>query len=121
LFPRRYTGPIYAGDDKTFAAALDDDVTTLSLTSYGGSVNAAMNIGRLVRARKLNTEAPVFCVSSCALIWAAGSKRTATGRLVMHCPIAGEFRCLPAVRADMITYLKEMHAMMTTRSCTPST
>src|SRR5262249_28583042 len=81
------TGPIDQGDDERFAAVLDGDVTTVSLTSNGGRVLEAVAIGRLIRARGLNTEVPISCVSACALVWAGGVKRTAVGRVAMHCPI----------------------------------
>jgi hypothetical protein len=106
------TGVVSEGDDARFAAALDDSVRTISLTSTGGRVYEAMAIGRIVRERGLNTEVPVSCVSSCALVWAAGIKRTAAGRVAMHCPIQSQSQpqCVPAVRAEMIGYLKEMRA-----------
>jgi len=104
------TGSIGEGDDARFAAALDDSVRTVSLTSSGGRLAEAMAIGRLVRAHKLDTEVPISCASSCALIWASGVKRTAVGRVAMHCPIAGELQCLPSARASMIAYLREMNA-----------
>jgi hypothetical protein len=106
------TGSIDEGDGARFAAALDGDVKVVALTSTGGRVYEAMAIGRIVRERGLNTEVPVSCVSSCALVWAAGIKRTAAGRVAMHCPIQSQSQpqCMPAVRAEMIDFLREMRA-----------
>jgi len=105
------TGSIDRGDDARFAAALDNDVRVISLTSYGGYVSEAMAIGRLIRARGLNTEVPAQyqCFSACTLVWAGGAKRTVDGALAFHCPHApNEMSCNQVARESMIAYLREM-------------
>jgi hypothetical protein len=108
------TGPIQAGDDVAFAAALDGDVKTVVLGSTGGRVSEAMAIGRAIRKRRLDTAVPSSCESACALIWAGGVKRTVDGRLGMHCPtFPGELQCYAPTRQVMIAYLREMGAPKT--------
>jgi hypothetical protein len=105
------TGSIQEGDDAAFAAAVDSGVRMVVLGSDGGRVTEAMAIGRLIRERHLDTAVPSSCVSACALIWAAGQRRTVNGRLAMHCPtFPGELQCYAPARQTMIAYLREMGA-----------
>jgi len=105
------TGTIEPGDDAAFAAAIDGNVKTVVLGSDGGRVSEAMTIGRLIRKRHLDTAVPSSCVSACALIWAAGVKRSVDGRLAMHCPtFPGELQCYAPTRQVMMAYLREMGA-----------
>jgi len=105
------TGQITAFDDIKFRAALDDNVKTVILGSDGGYVAEAMEIGRIIRQRQLDTAVPSNCASACALIWAGGVKRTVDGRLAMHCPtFPGELQCYAPTRRMMIAYLREMGA-----------
>jgi len=107
------TGTIQLGDDTVFAAAVDDDVTTVVFGSGGGRVNEAMAIGRSIRRRHLETTIPAnaVCQSACALLWVAGRPRTVAGQLAVHCPITpGTWQCQADGRARMIAYLKEMDA-----------
>jgi hypothetical protein len=95
------TGSIQEGDDAAFAAAVDSGVRMVVLGSDGGRVTEAMAIGRLIRERHLDTAVPSSCVSACALIWAAGQRRTVNGRLAMHCPtFPGELQCYAPGQAD---------------------
>ena len=50
----------------------------VTLMSYGGSINPALQIGDLIRKRGLSTFVPGdrTCTSACALIWLAGVPRT---------------------------------------------
>jgi hypothetical protein len=105
------TGSIQEGDDAAFAVAVDSGVRMVVLGSDGGRVTEAMAIGRLIRERHLDTAVPSSCVSACALIWAAGQRRTVNGRLAMHCPtFPGELQCYAPARQTMIAYLREMGA-----------
>ena len=106
------TGTIEPGDDTAFAAALDDDITTDVLGSGGGRVNAAMQIGKAIRARHLNTSVPSICESACVLVWAGGKARTVDGALRVHCPtnVGTPYQCDAPGRQRMIRYLKEMGA-----------
>jgi hypothetical protein len=76
------TGTIDAGSAQRFAdeiAARGEYVSTVLLDSPGGSVNDALEIGRLILERKLVTEVRNggLCASSCPLIFASGSERIA--------------------------------------------
>jgi len=105
------TGPIQAGDDAAFAAAVDSAVRTVVLGSDGGRVNEAMAIGRLIRKRHLETSVPGSCISACALIWAGGVRRSVAGQLAMHCPtFPGELQCYAPARQAIVNYLREMSA-----------
>ncbi len=75
-------GTITPGTAERFKAELEKRgsyVKAVVLSSPGGSVADALSMGRLIRARGLNTrvEAKALCASSCPLILAAGVKRTA--------------------------------------------
>ena len=50
----------------------------VTLMSYGGSINPALQIGDLIRKRGISTFVPGdrTCTSACALIWLAGVPRT---------------------------------------------
>ena len=72
-------GEIKSGDDATFrsiAAKYSDAIVLLN--SEGGMIGPAMDIGRTIKL--LGYETVIYktgsCVSACALIWVAGSKRT---------------------------------------------
>jgi hypothetical protein len=75
-------GTITPGTAKTFAAEIDkrgDYVKTVVLHSPGGSLEDALAIGRLIRARKFSTEVQGghYCASACPLVFAAGIERKA--------------------------------------------
>jgi hypothetical protein len=82
-------GPIIAADGQTFASkvlGLSDAIVALS--SEGGNLLAAVQMGEIIRARNFVTIVPdkALCASSCALIWLGGAKRYiwATARLGVH-------------------------------------
>lgn len=73
-------GSIEPGTAARFAAELQargEYVKTVSLNSPGGALDDAMEMGRLVHSRKLNTEVAdgALCASSCPLFLAGGAKR----------------------------------------------
>lgn len=75
------SGEIVAGDDVKFrriALQLDDAVVALS--SGGGALVPALEIGKAIRLKGYATLVAngSTCVSACALIWVAGSKRYLT-------------------------------------------
>lgn len=83
------TGDIKPGDDDKFRniAAQNPDAIVL-LDSGGGTIMAAMEIGRIVRLRDYPTvvHSNGYCASACALIWVAGSRRVIFdgGRVGFH-------------------------------------
>jgi hypothetical protein len=48
------------------------------LRSGGGKMAPAIRIGEMIRAKGYNTIVKDYCMSACALIWLAGSKRLMT-------------------------------------------
>ncbi len=56
------------------------------LKSSGGKLAPAIQVGEMVKAKGYTTVVKDFCMSSCALIWLAGSRRlmTATARIGLH-------------------------------------
>jgi hypothetical protein len=81
-------GTITPGTSGVFAAEIGkrgDYVRTVVLDSPGGSVNDALVMGRLIRARKFATEveAGSHCVSSCPLVFAAGMERRVGDKAVI--------------------------------------
>ena len=56
------------------------------LRSNGGKLAPALRIGEMIRAKGYNTIVKDYCMSACALIWLAGSKRvmTATAHIGLH-------------------------------------
>ena len=81
-------GKIDDGDFETFKEKTDQiypigashpkKLVIVTLMSYGGSINPALQIGDLVRKRGMSTFVPGdrTCASACALIWLAGLPRT---------------------------------------------
>jgi hypothetical protein len=53
-------------------------VRTLVLDSAGGRIGEGRRMGRLVKARQLNTYVEGECVSACTLVFLAGTERAAT-------------------------------------------
>jgi len=123
------SGQIDAGDYEkvsSFVAANHSTLRNFSLNSPGGSVNEALEIGRLFRSNLFKTvvDDPSFCggrgcycVSACALIWFGGAKRS--GTVGLHRPWTDDpqFRGLSApeasaeyrqVLAKIVSYLNEM-------------
>jgi hypothetical protein len=79
----RLEGAIDPGSADRFAqevAVRGDYVETVVLSSPGGSVRDALEIGRLIREQGYATEVEPdgYCASSCPLIFAAGVDRRAT-------------------------------------------
>lgn len=63
-------------------------IEMISLNSPGGSVTAAMAIGRMVRKERFTVTVPVsgVCHSACVLIFAGGVTRANLGKLGIHRP-----------------------------------
>jgi hypothetical protein len=75
-------GAITPGISKVFANEIEKRgsyVKTVVLQSPGGSVQDALEMGRLVRAKGFSTEveAGAYCASSCPLVFAGGVQRIA--------------------------------------------
>jgi hypothetical protein len=76
------TGAITPGTAERFKSEIDkrgDYVKTVVLNSPGGSVQDALEMGRLIREKGLGTlvERGGYCASSCPLVFAGGVSRTA--------------------------------------------
>lgn len=94
------------------------DGASLSLDSRGGSISAAMKIGRLIRKKQLSVEVArgASCLSSCALLYTSGVNRQNLGEIGLHRPyLVGEphtgrriARGLPKMFADVRAFIAEM-------------
>lgn len=76
------TGTIAPGTAALFAAEVEKRgsyVKTVVLRSPGGSVQDALAMGRLIRAKGFATEVPAgaYCASSCPLVFSGGVERRA--------------------------------------------
>jgi hypothetical protein len=83
------------------------------LNSKGGWIEAAQNIGEIIRERRYTTVAHGRCSSACVFIWIAGTPRTFSkdGRVVAHCAVLeGETNCNQAAKARVESYLRRMQA-----------
>jgi hypothetical protein len=85
------TGTIDVGAAERFKTELDsvrEYVKTIALDSPGGSVNDALEMGRLIRDGGLGTSVAsgALCASSCPLVFAGGKERiaTATSAIGVH-------------------------------------
>jgi hypothetical protein len=82
------TGMIAPGSADAFASEVNargEYIKTIVLSSPGGSVGDALEMGRLIRARGFATEIEPnrICVSSCPLVFVGGVKRAAgTGAII---------------------------------------
>jgi hypothetical protein len=75
------SGRIEAQDGKKFTQlALAGDASVVFLESSGGSIEAAIEIGRVIRLKGMTTVVADkdHCVSACGLIWLAGERRLLT-------------------------------------------
>jgi hypothetical protein len=130
-------GTIEPGIAKVFAAEVEKRgsyVKTIVLRSPGGSVGDALEMGRLIRAKKFSTEVEAgrYCASSCPLVFASGVERRAgdKAQIGVHqvfamsrdgiSPAAG-MADVQRIAADCQKYLRDMgvdlavwtHAMAT--------
>ena len=85
----KISGQIGSEDGKRFRkVAMSLDRATVFLASPGGSINAAIEIGKFVRQQRMTTVVARrdYCVSACGLIWLAGERRllTAKARVGFH-------------------------------------
>jgi hypothetical protein len=82
------TGMIAPGSADAFASEVNargEYIKTIVLSSPGGSVGDALEMGRLIRTRGFATEVEPnrICVSSCPLVFVGGVKRAAgTGAII---------------------------------------
>ncbi|APG48970.1 Clp protease (plasmid) [Phaeobacter porticola] len=118
------TGRIAEGDATRFTeylATQDTPPTLVYLNSPGGSVRDALDIGRTIRERKMNTvmSASDICLSACPYVLAAGVARYADqdAMVGVHQHYFGQNTVLPAFVAveqiqrgqgDVMRYLQDM-------------
>lgn len=97
-----------------------DKFLRMQLLSDGGSVEAAMELGRVIRKYGMEVIVPTdsHCFSSCVLALAAGADRLPFGRIGIHRPYFGDLsnqasieeirKRQNAVRLKIRSYLAEM-------------
>jgi hypothetical protein len=88
------TGEVVPGDDARFKSIISTMPAGgfIYLESPGGSALTAIAIGRLIRARGLNTSITAgTCASACGIIWLAGVRRHIgpTGKVGFHAAYNG--------------------------------
>jgi hypothetical protein len=79
------TGTIDVGSADRFKAEVEnfrEYIKVVALDSPGGSVNDALEMGRLIREAKFTTSVAdgALCASSCPLVFAGGAERLATAK-----------------------------------------
>jgi hypothetical protein len=82
------TGMIAPGSANAFASEVNargEYIKTIVLSSPGGSVGDALEMGRLIRARGFATEVEKdrVCVSSCPLVFVGGARRAAGANAII--------------------------------------
>lgn len=78
------------GSAAAFERALTADIDTVILNVSGGYLNEGMEIGRIIRARKLRTVVPksASCLSACAEAFLGGVGQKIEGVVAFHVPRA---------------------------------
>jgi hypothetical protein len=102
---------VAAGDDVRFGPVIGRGTVVRLPDNAGGDLDAAMRLGRIVRAAGARTEAVGACDSACAVLWAAGAERSIApgGSIGLHAPsTSGDHG--PALLADLRAYHQEMGA-----------
>jgi hypothetical protein len=99
------TGTIMPGTAKAFADEIEKRggyVNTVVLHSPGGSLQDALAIGRLIRARKFSTAVDDgrYCASACPLVFASGVERKAGAKAAVGVHRAVTFSDRPAAERD---------------------
>lgn len=76
------------GSAVAFERALTADIDTVILNVSGGYLNEGMEIGRIIRARRLRTVVPknASCLSACAEAFLGGVGQTIEGVVAFHVP-----------------------------------
>lgn len=82
-----YTGEISDAQNARFKELLDSNferITSISITSGGGNINAGMDLAEIIFKNQLDIIIPTFCFSSCAnyLIPAASNKTFGTNAVI---------------------------------------
>jgi hypothetical protein len=109
------TGEVVPGDDARFKSIISTMPAGgfVYLESPGGSALTAIAIGRLIRARRLNTSITAgTCASACGIIWLAGVGRHIgpTGKVGFHAAYNGVTLEQSGFANALIgAYLNELH------------
>jgi hypothetical protein len=99
----RVIGDIVEGDIQRLKASLNEltkknnsigcqstkgEKVSISLSSKGGSISEALNLGRLIRGNELSSKIykNEVCASACVLIFAAGVNKISFGLIQIHRP-----------------------------------
>ena len=112
-------GPIAQSAKLHLAKALSRGCKTLYLSSPGGDVNLALEMGRAIRRYETHVVVPrgASCDSACVLLYAAGVTRTPYGYVRIHRPyhiassssLAAEQARYDKLGEKIRTYLRQMN------------
>jgi len=86
----------------------------VSFASNGGEVDAAMELGRLLRKLGLSTAVPAGdqCLSSCVFAFMGGDRRTVAGKIGIHRPYFTSTREVPDRRLHYRQLQKKLQEFM---------
>lgn len=88
----------------------DGSIKTIVLTSKGGDIAAAMELGFLIKSHHMNTEAKDYCVSACTIVFVSGERRSIPDGdriLGFHAPQFGGDPNNPADPAPLIQFYED--------------
>ena len=71
---------------KVLSSLPDSGTTYAALSSPGGDVQAAIEIGRMLREKRIHVVVVNQCASACVLVYAGGVARIASGPVIIHRP-----------------------------------
>mgnify|MGYP000876579140 CR=1 FL=1 len=121
MFAARLTGEITAADAEALSAQLAQaslaNMRQMQLDSFGGDLDAAFAIGRLMRSHRFDSLVlpDGQCDSACVFVLAAGIDKVVKGNVGIHRPYFSAISSddvqtgLQAVKADAEAYLTEMN------------
>lgn len=84
-----FSGSITKADVQKLSDNLKSGCTSLSIDSPGGDVDAALDMGRLIRRKQIDVQTIADsgrCASACVFLFAAGVSRLAYGPVEIHRP-----------------------------------
>lgn len=97
-------------DKVTSALNENGDIKTIVLDGPGGHVGVGTRLGRMIKARGLDTLTTEMCASACSLAFAAGNRRLLRkgARLGFHAVSGESAGAIAAGTRDAMAYWREL-------------